>query len=117
MIIEEELDKPVTCPSSHPVGRQVPLYEEGATTGWFLCEVCRLQYRKLADNAPDTCDMDGCTEDTYGGEHYWHCEHLAVYEVDVPKPSLLGDWQFHSVRSKRTRMKLCWEHLEEVTYE
>jgi hypothetical protein len=23
---------------------------------------------------PETCELDGCWEDDYGDEHYWHCE-------------------------------------------
>lgn len=108
--MEYQEPMPVTCPSQHPVGRQNPLYEGTTATGWFDCEVCRLQYLPLP-HGQEACDMDGHTEDTYGGEHYWHCEDLAVYQVRMPE-NHAGD-----VISGTVEMRLCETHLEEVIFE
>jgi hypothetical protein len=32
--------------------------------------------------AEPTCEVDGDTEDRYGGEHYWHCGNAGTVDVD-----------------------------------
>ena len=131
---------PVTCPSQHPVGRQNPLYEGTTATGWFECEVCRLQYRPLPPGQ-ETCDMDGYI--THGGdghEIYWHCEEEAAFAVRLPRctcPAWPGrrctgtasgpDCQCDNCRGRHgecgtthrggagpEQIRLCLDHLEEV---
>jgi hypothetical protein len=34
------------------------------------------------DNTIESCEMDGHREDTYGGEHYWHCGQPGALTVD-----------------------------------
>jgi hypothetical protein len=46
-------------------------------TSWYDPELDDLDF-------PDgpVCEVDGATEDTYGGEHYWHCGRAGTLTVD-----------------------------------
>lgn len=42
---------------------------------------CPADLTLLAPSAP-VCQVDGETTDTYGGEHYWHCDRPGVIDVE-----------------------------------
>ena len=51
-------------------------------SGYCLHPGCEPYEECVLDQHEDICEVDGETEDTYGREHYWHCDQPGTIDVD-----------------------------------
>lgn len=68
--------------------------------GLASCDICGKSddHTHTQQEIYGTCEMDGYDEDSYGREHYWHCENIAVGEITAPAGF---------------RILVCVDHMEE----